>query len=60
MPLRLVILLVRESLCLYLCISVRYLWTDCKCDNITAMQDTVVKLYRCVVDIKIKVKFENG
>ena len=32
----------------------------CHWDSMTTVQDAVTKLYRCVVDMKMKATFQNG
>lgn len=35
-------------------------WTDfCQCDTVTAVQDVVAKLYRSVVEMKMKDEFRS-
>ncbi len=45
------------NICVYVCLSVDRF---CKYNNITNMQDAVMKLYKCVVEIKIKAEFKDG
>ena len=34
--------------------------TFCQCNSVAMVQDAATKLYRCVVEILMKDKFENG
>ena len=47
----------RRSYSMSVCLSVDGF---CQYDGVATVQDAVMKLYRCVVDIKIKVEFEKG
>ena len=46
---------------MFICPSVRLLQTDfCQGDGIPSVQDAVMKLDRCVVEIKMKAEFKDG